>query len=90
MKIGALKAMILFNGVKEICWCYLRFSRIWVNFFTVNVHKNVLSVFEVRANLCSEIHILLTGVNELHLLSDLGAVQYKRCAHSSGGYLHIL
>jgi hypothetical protein len=36
MKIGALKAMIVLNGVKEICWCYLRFSRIWVKFSTVN------------------------------------------------------
>jgi len=39
MKIGALKAMILLNGVKEIRWCYLRSSWIWVKFFTVNVLK---------------------------------------------------
>jgi len=36
MKIGALKAMIFFNDVKEICWYYLR---IWVKLFTVKVHK---------------------------------------------------
>ena len=73
MKIGALKAMIFFNDVKEICWYYLR---IWVKLFTVKVHKNVLGVFEFRENRCSESRVLVLSVfefrenrcSEIHIL----------------------
>jgi len=40
-----------------------------------------------RENRCSEIHISLTGVNEFHLLSYFGEVQYKGCTHNSGEHL---